>query len=512
MPYQNPFLDYYSRRDIQEEIVYNAANREVAPKYNEQFGKRPDIIKYPNDVYELSKNGATSFHASLELWKNPLNLSTELKKHELDSLRIGWDLLIDIDCEYWEYSKIIAHFIVNSLKEHKVNSVSCKFSGNRGFHIGVPFESFPKLINQKQTSLLFPDVARTIMSYLIYHIDLDSRLTNKILSKNIENVRIKTGKSYEELVLKVCHSCNSEIKISDRGFEYICPLCSSAEISNKDELYKKCPKCSKHMEKKDVAQRDRCGNCNSKEFYYKLNLKSIMNIDAIIISPRHLYRMPYSLHEKTGLASLPVNPTEILRFEKNQATIDKIKILKRRFLEKEGVSETDSALLFEEAFGWKTKFIKGEELRSAIGKPVFEKKRQFESLQQALPEELFPPCIKLILNGLGDGKKRALFILINFLSSVGWNYDVIEKKLLEWNEKNKEPLRQNYLLGQLRYHKFLAKKKMPPNCDNDMYYRDIGVKCSENICLKIKNPVNYTLRAARSAKMVKNKTKKQYYL
>ena len=103
--------------------------------------------------------------------------------------------------------------------------------------------------------------------------------------------------------------------------------------------------------------------------------------------------------------------------------------------------------------------------------------------------------IKLILNtGLSDGRKRALFILINFLTSLGWNYDDIEKYLKEWNKKNNEPLRENYLLGQLRYHKTQKKKILPANCNNMMYYVDIGVCKPDNLCTKIKNPVSYALR------------------
>ena len=67
--------------------------------------------------------------------------------------------------------------------------------------------------------------------------------------------------------------------------------------------------------------------------------------------------------------------------------------------------------------------------------------------------------ISMTTNGLllsekaEDGKKRALFILNNFLTSVGWNHGQIEKRLKVWNKKNPEPLREVILLGQLRYRK-----------------------------------------------------------
>ena len=58
------FLDYYKRKEIQEEILYNARNREAVAKFRDSFPKRPDILKYTGDILELAKQGATSFHAS----------------------------------------------------------------------------------------------------------------------------------------------------------------------------------------------------------------------------------------------------------------------------------------------------------------------------------------------------------------------------------------------------------------------------------------------------------------
>ena len=132
-------LSHYKRKDIQQEIIANSGDREVVAKFNEQFSKRPDILRHESDVLELAKQGATSFHASEELWKNALQLDTSLKRHELDSLRTGWDLILDIDCGFFEYSKVAADLVIKALKFHGITYISCKFSANKGFHIGVPF-------------------------------------------------------------------------------------------------------------------------------------------------------------------------------------------------------------------------------------------------------------------------------------------------------------------------------------------------------------------------------------
>src|SRR3989338_4118927 len=100
-------LLHYKRRDIQEAMVAHAKDREVAVKFGEKgFGKRPDMLQYPNDVKELGKSGATSFHISEERWKNPLALQPGMSKRQLDDLRIGWDLLIDVDTKFFEIAKI----------------------------------------------------------------------------------------------------------------------------------------------------------------------------------------------------------------------------------------------------------------------------------------------------------------------------------------------------------------------------------------------------------------------
>src|SRR3989344_7274825 len=162
----NVTLSYYKRRDIQEEIIKAAKNREIAVKFNDKFGNRPDVLNNPNDILELAKQKATSFHASEELWSNPLQLNPNMKKHEIDALRIGWDLVLDIDCSLYEYSKIAADLVIKALKFNDIKSISCKFSGNKGFHIAVPFEAFPETIGNEKTRMMFPDAARKIAFYI----------------------------------------------------------------------------------------------------------------------------------------------------------------------------------------------------------------------------------------------------------------------------------------------------------------------------------------------------------
>ena len=482
-------LAHYRRLDIQKEMAQHAQGREVAARFDEKFGSRPDVLNNPADVYEFAKQGATSFHCSEELWRNPLLLKTEMTRQDQDNIRTGWDLVIDVDCPVWEYAKLITHFIIQALRENGVSSISCKFSGNKGFHIGVPFEAFPKKVGEKETRLLFPDGVRIIASYLVGEIDKGGRFTDFILKKGLLELLEKTGSKRSEIVKTVCARCGTPQKKEGFKYEYICSFCGRRDILDKEEEFRYCQKCQKLMEKMSLKRHeDACAKCKGREFTSQLDIESVLSIDSLLISSRHLYRMPYSLHEKSSLVSLPVNPDDILSFEREMANPKDIKVSMFRFLDREKAKTNDAAMLFDRAFQWHIMTTQQQEELKQKGASV---RRDFE-LTEAIPADLFPPCIKLILAGIGDGKKRAVFILINFLRSVGYDYATIETMIEEWNKKNKEPMREVMWRGQLNYHKQQAKKALPPNCQNSAYMIAIGVCKPDTFCARIKNPAQYS--------------------
>lgn len=119
--------------------------------------------------------------------------------------------------------------------------------------------------------------------------------------------------------------------------------------------------------------------------------------------------------------------------------------------------------------------------------------KEYSMPEKAIPEEYFPPTINNILNGLEDGKKRAVFTLINFLKGCGWPNEAVEEKIYAWNKKNPEPLREVYLKGQLNQ---LRKQKdlIPPHnypSGGDTYYKDLGVWSPDSLEKKFKNPLQY---------------------
>ncbi len=420
-------LKHYKRRDIQNAMVSHALDKEVAVKYGDGgFGKRPDILQHPSDVLELAKNGASSFHCSEELWENPLSLDTDMKKADVNRLRKGWDLILDIDCKVLDYSTIAADLLVKALKHFEIGCVCVKFSGNHGFHIGIPFEAFPEKVHSIYIKEQFPDGPKKIALFLAKMIK--ERLAEKLLGfDTIDIIAAKSGRSFSDIV-------------KDGRFD---PF-------------------------------------------------EVLAIDTILIAPRHLYRMPYCLNEKSGLVSIPINPDRILEFDKASAIPEKVRVNEFVFLDRAKVCPGEAKNLIMQAFDANVEDLERSESEH---KPTYTK--SFEAPKIALAEDYFPPCIKKILAGLEDGKKRSLFILINFLTNVGWDYEKIGALLGEWNKRNKEELREVILKGQLNYHQKSNKRVLPPNCAAKQYYQDIHICIPDGLCSKIKNPVNYALIKAR---------------
>lgn len=496
-------LQFYKRKDIQKAMVESALSREVAIKFSDKgFGARPDILKYPDEILDLAKQGATSFHASEELWKNPKLISPNMRKKNVEKLRKGWDLILDIDSPYWQISKITAWLIIKGLKNFGIDSVSIKFSGNKGFHIGVAFEAFPQIYKGTETKNLFPGAPRNIAAFLLNHITekyIRVKSNNDIIFGKYKIAYPKlqelTGKSIDELTIRICSKCGKEIIQQDKEkqVEFLCPKCESSIRTSEDINLQICPKCSFPMDKKEIGRGSLC-SCGSDEYFRKFDPSSVIEVDTILISSRHLFRMPYSFHEKSGLVSIPFNPEKILAFEKKYAKPEIVKVSKHIFVDREKAKKDEAKELLEKAM------LFGEERER---KELTTKSNTvFETISEAIPEVLFPPCIKKVLSGLEDGRKRAIFILINFLKCTGWDYDIIEKRIREWNKKNPEALRETIITGQLRYRKN-REKILPPNCLNQMYYKDMRICIPDNFCKKIKNPVNYAILKAKIGKINK---------
>lgn len=413
--------EFYSREDVQEELIRCAKDREVGVKFGDKgFGKRPDMLQFKGDVSEYVKQGATSFHLSEERWDSPLNLKTGMSKRQLDDLRAGWDLLLDVDCNHFEYSKIITKVLIEALKFHDINKVSLKFSGNKGFHIGIPFEAFPEKVHNLKIKLWFPDGPRIVAGYLKNMIK--EPFLAKLMKDDVDTICSNVGKSVSDVIIE---GVLDPFKVAD--------------------------------------------------------------VDTVLISSRHMFRAPYSVNEKSGLISVCLSVDEIDDFRREDASMGNVKKIVK-FLDFE---EQDASNLIIQAFDWDAK----NKTKLFLDGGVPQKNVEYDIPKFALEEKYFPPCIvKALKGGLEDGRKRALFILINFLKNMGWDFKSIKTRLLEWNKTHPSHLRDNYIISQLTWHQKQSQIILPPNCDNSAYYKDLRICVPNNVCKRFKNPINYSLR------------------
>ncbi len=475
---------YYSRPEILARLFEMSRGREVIPVFRDGiYGRRPNSVQFPADILYFAKNGAVSFHCSVEHWKNPSALSNDMKRRDLDAMRTGWDFVLDIDSDAGiEVAKITAKLLIEEMQKNGVKNISVKFSGRRGFHIGIPFGAFPDVVNIEPTAAQFPSLAQKIAQYL--KASIREKLAQEIISLDSAlKARITDGtrKNYG-------NATQSVVLTQDGTDPY-------AIVEVEDNW-----------------------------------------------SVRHLFRMPYSLNEKTWRISIPIDPARIMEFSPDEAEPNAV-LAKTGFLERfqkgEASKLIQKAIEFEGVGGHayaahksqdeeKEKLRKhltdgsgtivfdAEKMRKPPGMPrgkdegseggsgaeymlggIREGKRSYSGAR--VPEEYFPPCIKKILGGLSDGRKRAIFILINFFRSVGYGWDEIDKKLAEWNAKNAEPVSESYIKGQFEYAKKHDKKIPPPNCSNAGYYKDIKVCVPDNYCAAVKNPAGYAGRRALTA-------------
>ncbi|MCX6775198.1 MAG: hypothetical protein NTY99_03890 [DPANN group archaeon] len=402
-------IRYYSSLPIQQELVRFAKDREVATQFGQAFGKRPDVLELPSDVIKQVRSGATSFHCSEERWSNPLNLTSNSEKKDLDALRIGFDLVLDIDCKIFEWAKVCAKLLMWALETHSVEHFSIKFSGGTGFHIGIPWEAFAA-----DERWAFPDVAQIVAKYLREYIRQPLARDIAELEGDVKKISEKSGKKPSEFMQNGA-----------------------------------------------------------------LNPYKLLEIDTILISPRHLFRMPYSLNEKKGLVSLPMKPRDVNKFQPEMARPENIKTVSMKFLDPEHVRSGEASQLLMQALDWNIRSTEKQQTREVIKVEYADK----------VPVEAFPPCIKCIMEGLPDGRKRSLFALINFLKSVKWPWLEIEQFVYECNQKNNPPLKTGYVKSQLSWHSRHKESVPPPNCRQ--FYQDIGICKADFTCNRVKNPISY---------------------
>lgn len=489
---------YYANPKVQEALLSFSKNREVVPRYFEGFGKRPDTLQYLSDISGLVNRGATSFHASEELWHDPLALNADLGADEVTALRASWDLLIDVDSPFLDWSRIVAQLLIEALEAHGVRNYGIKFSGNKGWHIVVPGAAFPQVLEGTPMPAGFPEWPRAICRYLMHAIRGEYNRRVTAFMPSVEVIQQRTQKAREELVAAPCPSCGQPSEkgvlthyrcddcktevtrpnVRRNGKEVRCINCPGTLHVVKTEEYFFCRNCRTHsfdtLTHNDSSKvtytkeaRERSKHVSS-DFNEQVSGEAVGGSDLVLVAPRHLFRMPYSLHEKTALASVVVFKQELATFTPRDA--NPLKVVVREYLPSPVLNE--ASRLLSSALVWKQE-------HDAVSQFATQKNyagKKFDDADlQGVTEAMFPPAIKKLLRGLSDGKKRGLFVLVTFLRCCGFSPEDIAARVTEWNARNQPPLKEGYIKSQLDWHVRQKKKVLPPNYDNEAFYKDLGL-------------------------------------
>src|SRR3989344_6054220 len=132
----------------------------------------------------------------------------------------------------------------------------------------------------------------------------NKKLRNK--EKEEENIICKKcgRKALQGIIVNLhCPICEFQInrrdaKTSKRKLKCINTGCAGILESGEEKNYWYCEYCKEDEQSK--------ANLNSEvnpEYFEKLrgeNAEAIAKLDLVLVAPRHLFRMPYSLHEKTS--------------------------------------------------------------------------------------------------------------------------------------------------------------------------------------------------------------------
>lgn len=400
--------EFYLQDAVIDEMVRIAEYREVAPTYPSGYGRRPDAVNFPGDFRQFVEDGAVAFHGSVERWRNPLLIDDV----DSDDLRTGWDLVIDIDCDAdLSFAKIAAQALIDEFCDFGIDHVSAKFSGNRGFHLGIRGEAFPNKLQGTPIARWYPDLPQTIVSFLRH------RLKEQLAEAFVDHDATVRDTVYTDGDPTPYRLCDIENDWGDR----------------------------------------------------------------------HLFRMPYSVNEKSWLVAVPLALDAIADFKKPDAAIDTVTV-EESFLD--SYEDGEATELAVEALDWYAEHHEDD----ARDRESFD--GEFSIPDDALDEEHFPPTIHNILGGLKDGRKRSVFILATFLRQVGYDWDAVAAMVRQWNDRNDDPLPDNYITSQLNWHRAQDEPLMPPNWDDGSVYHDIGVYEEDPLTRSTSNPVSYAFARA----------------
>ena len=100
-------------------------------------------------------------------------------------------------------------------------------------------------------------------------------------------------------------------------------------------------------------------------------------------------------------------------------------------------------------------------------------------------------------------RNNTMFFLIHFFKKLGKSFDEIQKIIYEWNERNKEPLKEREVDYALKYH--WEHDYMPYSCAKVKEIFGTDFCQPDEFCTGIKNPIQYPFRKLKLLRKPKNK-------
>jgi hypothetical protein len=164
-------------------------------------------------------------YASVESFRDPLSLATE----KPDSLRTGWDFVLDIDSSQGiGQAKRCVKVILRLLSDYDLQSVRVKFSGRRGFHIIVGDQAFDCFRTREEFLRAYPVVPLQVAKFIIaalrprdrVGVEVDTAIyTPRRLIRAAYSLHHKTGLASLPVATDAVDQCKAEDMKPTDGIE-----------------------------------------------------------------------------------------------------------------------------------------------------------------------------------------------------------------------------------------------------------------------------------------------------
>jgi len=168
--------------------------------------------------------------------------------------------------------------------------------------------------------------------------------------------------------------------------------------------------------------------------------KKLCKIDHTVYNPRRLLRCAYSIHQETGLVSVPIQPENLDTFDpKKDAALENVHVDLEWFKNKPAIGE--ASYLLDKLKEW----LENKSKCKARPRPYS---------NHARPGRIMPCIERLLKEGFSQATEGSRnLILFNVIQATKrFNLPITQEALLEANTKSARPLPEREVKATLRYH------------------------------------------------------------